>query len=110
MKGHKRNIFPGGNTPYGFHSYYNYIMPQNKAEKIFCLKGGPGTGKSTIMKEIGEYFIDNGEDVDFLWCSSDPDSLDGVVTVSYTHLDVYKRQAFQPCGRLQTSVCTGLSG
>ena len=79
MKGHKRNIFPGGNTPYGFHSYYNYIMPQNKAEKIFCLKGGPGTGKSTIMKEIGEYFIDNGEDVDFLWCSSDPDSLDGVV-------------------------------
>ena len=82
MKGHKRNIFPGGNTPYGFHSYYNYIMPQNKAEKIFCLKGGPGTGKSTIMKEIGEYFIDNGEDVDFLWCSSDPDSLDGVVIKS----------------------------
>lgn len=79
MKGHKRNIFPGGNTPYGFHSYYNYIMPQNKAEKIFCLKGGPGTGKSTIMKAIGEHFIDKGEDVDFLWCSSDPDSLDGVV-------------------------------
>lgn len=79
MKGHKRNIFPGGNTPYGFYSYYNYIMPQNKAEKIFCLKGGPGTGKSTIMKVIGEHFIDNGEDVDFLWCSSDPDSLDGVV-------------------------------
>ncbi len=79
MTGHKRNIFPGGNTPHGFHSYYNYIIEQNKAEKIFCIKGGPGTGKSTLMKEIGELFISRGEDVDFLWCSSDPESLDGIL-------------------------------
>ena len=50
-----------------------------KQKKYSVSKGGPAPGKSTIMKEIGEYFIDNGEDVDFLWCSSDPDSLDGVV-------------------------------
>lgn len=79
MKEHKRNIFPGSNTPYGFHSYYNYILEQNKAEKIFCLKGGPGTGKSTMMKEIGESFEAEGEAVDYLWCSSDPDSLDGII-------------------------------
>lgn len=40
MKGHIRNIFPGGNTPQGFYSYYNDILPQRKAEKIFCIKGG----------------------------------------------------------------------
>ena len=79
MKGHIRNIFPGGNTPQGFYSYYNDILPQRKAEKIFCIKGGPGTGKSTLMKEVGNHFAEQGEDVDFLWCSSDPDSLDGIV-------------------------------
>ena len=82
MKGHIRNIYPGGNTPEGFYSYYNYILPQRKAEKIFCLKGGPGVGKSTFMKEIGKYFSEKGEDVDLLWCSSDADSLDGVVLKS----------------------------
>lgn len=79
MKGQTRNIYPGGNTPVGFYSYYNYILEQRKAEKIFCLKGGPGTGKSTLLKSIGNYFLEKGEDVDFFWCSSDPDSLDGVL-------------------------------
>lgn len=31
------------------------------------------------MKGIGTHFAQQGEDVDLLWCSSDPDSLDGVV-------------------------------
>ena len=38
MKGHIRNIFPGGNTPQGFYSYYNDILPQRKAEKICPLR------------------------------------------------------------------------
>lgn len=40
-------------------------MEQREAKKIFCLKGGPGTGKSTLMKNIGRYFSDKGENVDF---------------------------------------------
>jgi len=79
MKGKIRNIYPGGNTPKGFYSYYNYILPQRKAEKFFCIKGGPGTGKSTLMKGVAEHFMEKGEAVDLLWCSSDPDSLDGVL-------------------------------
>lgn len=79
MKGIQRNLYPGGNTPQGFYSYYNYILTQKKAEKIFCIKGGPGVGKSTLMKQIGEYFFNKGENVDYLWCSSDADSIDGVL-------------------------------
>lgn len=79
MKGQIRNIYPGGNTPKGFYSYYNYILPRRKAKKIFCIKGGPGTGKSTFMKDIGDHFLKKGEDVDLMWCSSDPGSLDGIV-------------------------------
>ncbi len=66
MEGKTRNLYPGGNTPCGFYSYYNYILPQRKAEKIFCIKGGPGTGKSTLMKKIGRHFVDKGEE----WTSS----------------------------------------
>ena len=79
MDGRVRNLYPGGNTPDGFYSYYNYILPQREAEKIFCIKGGPGTGKSTLMKNIAQHFIKKGEDVDLMWCSSDPSSLDGVL-------------------------------
>lgn len=79
VKGKIRDIFPGGNTCEGFYSYYDYILEQEDAASIVCLKGGPGTGKSSFMKEIAAHFIDMGEDVDLFWCSSDPDSLDGVL-------------------------------
>lgn len=79
MKNVIRDIFPGGNTPLGFYSYYNYILPQRKAQKIFCIKGGPGVGKSTLMKELADVFIGRGENVDIFRCSSDPDSLDGIL-------------------------------
>ncbi len=79
MRGKIRHIYPGGNTPKGFFSYYPYILGQEEANRIICLKGGPGVGKSTFMKKIGEHFVEQGEDVDFLWCSSDPGSLDGIV-------------------------------
>ena len=75
----ERHYFPGNNTTEGFFSYYNYILGQREANRIFCIKGGPGVGKSTFMKKLGEYFLEQGEGVDFLHCSSDPNSLDGVV-------------------------------
>lgn len=79
MKGTARNLFPGGNTAQGFFSYYDYILEQKDAECIFCLKGGPGVGKSGFMKSIGTYFMEKGEDVDYFRCSSDPLSLDGIL-------------------------------
>lgn len=73
-----RHVFPGGNTCYGFHSFYDYIVPSTVKRK-FVLKGGPGVGKSTLMKRLGEDFSAAGIDVEYHWCSSDNNSLDGVV-------------------------------
>ena len=75
----ERHYFPGNNTPQGFFSYYKYILGQREANRIICIKGGPGTGKSTFMKRIGEMFAKLGEDIDYLHCSADEDSLDGVI-------------------------------
>ncbi len=74
-----RHIYPGNNTPKGFFSYYKYILSQREANRIMCIKGGPGVGKSSFMRAIADEFFEQGEDVDFMHCSSDPDSLDGIV-------------------------------
>ncbi|SMC75856.1 PRK06851 family protein [Sporomusa malonica] len=73
-----KHVFPGGNTPQGFFSYYDYVIPID-ATRIFLLKGGPGVGKSTFMKKIGQAMVEQGYDVEHHHCSSDPNSLDGLV-------------------------------
>lgn len=76
--GYIKHVFPGGNTSQGFFSYYDYIIPVN-ATRIFVIKGGPGVGKSTFMKKIGESMVALGYSAEFHHCSSDNNSLDGVV-------------------------------
>lgn len=73
-----RNMFPGGNTYNGFHSFYEFIVSETACRKII-LKGGPGVGKSTLMKNIGASFAEQDYDVEYHWCSSDTHSLDGIV-------------------------------
>lgn len=73
-----KEFYLGGNTPQGFFSYYDYVMPQQDANRIICIKGGPGTGKSSLMKKIGMEMSKRGFDVELMHCSSDCNSLDGV--------------------------------
>jgi hypothetical protein len=73
-----RHLFPGGNTSLGFYSFYSSIITQEDANRIFVIKGGPGVGKSTFMKRIGEKMLEKGFDVEYLHCSSDNNSLDGI--------------------------------
>jgi len=63
----------------GFFSYYDHILPQEDADIIFVIKGGPGTGKSSFMKKIAREMLSRGHVVEFMHCSSDSDSLDGIV-------------------------------
>ncbi len=73
-----KHVFPGGNTSQGFFSYYANIMTQEEANRFIIIKGGPGVGKSTFMKKVGEAMLKRGYDVEYLHCSSDNNSLDGV--------------------------------
>lgn len=78
---HIRHLYPGGNTSRGFYSYYDQVIRPEAATRIFILKGGPGVGKSTLMRRLGEEIAEH-RDVEFLHCSSDNDSLDGIVVPS----------------------------
>ena len=77
-KGSIKRVFPGNNTPDGFFSYYDYIIPKN-ANRVFVIKGGPGVGKSTFMRAIAKDMVERGYSVEMHHCSSDNGSIDGVV-------------------------------
>ncbi len=73
-----RKMFSGNNTARGFYSFYEELI--NFAENgVFILKGGPGTGKSTLMRKVGETAFQQGYDLEYHYCSSDPFSIDALL-------------------------------
>jgi hypothetical protein len=72
-----RNYYAGSNSSVGFYSFYDGAL--KGLNKLWILKGGPGTGKSSLMKKIGTYMSDRDYDVEYLHCSSDNQSIDGVI-------------------------------
>jgi len=75
--GREKYFFAGGNTPYGFVNFFSDISTKDD-DKLYILKGGPGTGKSNLMKNISKAAVLDGYDVENILCSSDPDSFDGI--------------------------------
>lgn len=72
-------LFAASNSAEGFKSYYDRVFDRTLLDHIYIIKGGPGTGKSSFMRDVGEYFEGLGRRVAYYKCSSDPDSLDGVI-------------------------------
>ncbi|MCC2462108.1 PRK06851 family protein [Bacillus mobilis] len=77
MTGTVLNYYAGGNTARGFHNLYDENL--KGLDRLFILKGGPGTGKSSLIKAIGREWVEKGYDIEFLHCSSDNKSVDGVI-------------------------------
>ena len=74
----KRTYFLGGNTAEGFVSCYDEFCSADKENFLWVIKGGPGCGKSSFMRKIANHAEAIGLDVEYVLCSGDPDSLDGV--------------------------------
>lgn len=75
----KVSYFLGANSPDGFYSLYSELIDPAEARAIYILKGGPGCGKSTLMRRVGAALEQSGHPVEYICCSGDPDSLDGVL-------------------------------
>ena len=71
--------FLGANAPSGFYSLYDHLLSPETANAIYILKGGPGCGKSTLMRQVAAQACQAGETVEYILCSGDPDSLDAVL-------------------------------
>src|SRR5699024_5830701 len=69
--------FLGANSAEGFRSLYEDFC-RGEGDFLRIIKGGPGCGKSSFMRHIGEAAEKKGLEVEYILCSGDPDSLDGV--------------------------------
>lgn len=70
--------FAASNGENGFHSFYPEVF-DDALSRVVILKGGPGTGKSSLMRQAARRAASHGYAVEEIRCSSDPDSLDGIL-------------------------------
>lgn len=71
------NYFLGANSRRGFYSLYDNFPP-GEGTFLHIIKGGPGNGKSGFMRRLAAAAEEKGLDVEYVLCSGDPHSLDGV--------------------------------
>ncbi len=75
MNGSTIRTFLGANSGEGFSSLYETFPEEFRT---IVIKGGPGSGKSGIMKKIAAQAIKRGLFVEYCYCSSDAESVDGI--------------------------------
>ena len=75
----RKAFFAAANSGEGFVSMFDEIFFGENIKRRYIIKGGPGTGKSSFMRRVGAFAEKRGADVEYYYCSSDTDSLDGLV-------------------------------
>ena len=71
--------FAASNSAEGFVNYFSQIFNKQNCSRVYIIKGGPGPGKSRFMREVANEAESRGLCVKYYYCSSDADSLDGII-------------------------------
>lgn len=74
----RKKYFAALNSGEGFVSFFDENLRAPRAERCFIIQGGPGTGKSRLIDETAAAAEAAGGETELYFCSSDPDSLDGL--------------------------------
>lgn len=69
----------GSNTKRGFVSLFDELKDPVHGHRLFIIKGGPGSGKSSLMKRIIKTMESRKHNIEYFHCASDPDSLDAFI-------------------------------
>ena len=72
-------FFLGANSAHGFVSYFKDVYDPLDSWQSYIIKGGPGTGKSSLIRRVISEMAKNKQNVEIVPCSSDPASLDAAV-------------------------------
>ncbi len=91
-------FFLGANSPKGFYSKFDQLFNYKDGCRSVLIKGGPGTGKSTVLKKAAAVLKDKGLSTELIYCTADTDSLDAVITAdgSFSMLDATLPHAVEP--------------
>lgn len=92
------SFFFGANNKARYCSLFDEIYNPYEEGKHIILKGGPGTGKSTLMKKVADKLESEGCFVERGYCSADPSSLDIVIApeINFSILDGTSPHTFDP--------------
>ena len=92
------SFFFGANNKSGYCSLYKELYDPYEKGNHIILKGGPGTGKSTLMKKMANKLYNEGYYVEQGCCSADPNSLDVVYApeLSFSIFDGTAPHTFDP--------------
>ncbi|CUH92513.1 hypothetical protein [Herbinix luporum] len=77
----KKNIrfLLGSNTKQGFVSLFDQLRDPRYGKRLYIIKGGPGSGKSSLMKRVIKTLLDKNHELEYIHCASDPKSLDAFI-------------------------------
>lgn len=92
------SFFFGANNKQAYCSLYAELYNPYEEGKHLIIKGGPGTGKSTLMKKVADKFEKKGLYVERGYCSADPESLDVVYVpeLNFSMFDGTAPHVFDP--------------
>jgi len=92
------SFFFGANNKSGYCSLYSKLYNPYETGNHIILKGGPGTGKSTLMKKLATKLYNGGYYVEQGFCSADPNSLDVVLApeIGFSIFDGTAPHTFDP--------------
>lgn len=74
---HIKHRFLGAATPEGAKDFVQDLTKD--LSKRYFIKGRPGSGKSTMLKKIGDYAINRGFDIEVYHCGFDSNSIDMII-------------------------------
>jgi KaiC/GvpD/RAD55 family RecA-like ATPase len=77
VPGRVRELFASATTPDGFVNYVDSLV--RPCANVYVVVGGPGTGKSTLLRRLADEAIRRGLDVELFHCSLNADSLEHIV-------------------------------
>ncbi|MBQ2889276.1 MAG: hypothetical protein IJE41_02360 [Clostridia bacterium] len=82
-------FFLGANSHINFVSYFKQLQEQSDSMQLLILKGGPGSGKSSLMKRVIKYALKKNHEVEIIPCASDPNSIDAFIdkTADFAMMD-----------------------
>ena len=69
----------GSNTKRGFYPLFDELRNPTEGKRLYILKGGPGSGKSSLMKRVIKLLNDKKHTMEYIHCASDPKSLDAFI-------------------------------
>jgi len=75
----KIKFFLASKTKRGLVPLFDELRDVKNSKKLYILKGGPGSGKNSLMKRVLMRLESNRHSIEYIHCASDPNSLDAFI-------------------------------